>query len=99
MFSRVGFFVFGFIAGGVTIMCAQKYHVVKAEDGTHLVPKMGATFSETYIDVREFGHQDWLEHPSLAAALVRADKSHVMKDAAVDSIFNGAEGFLQSLRD
>ena len=97
MFSRLGFFLFGFLVGGAAVMGSLRYHVDKAEDGTHLIPKMSATLSETYIDIREFRQNDWLEHPQLAAAVVRADKAYLMKEAAVGSLFQGAEDLLRRL--
>jgi hypothetical protein len=97
MFSRLGAFFFGFIAGGIFVLGALKYHVIKAEDGVHLVPKMGATFSETYVDIRSFSPNDWAQHPNLTAAIVRADKAHLMNGAAVDSLFDGVEGLLRSM--
>ncbi len=89
------FFV-GFLLGGICVLGSLKYHVLHAEDGLHLVPKMGATFSETYVDVREFGPGDWSKRPAVTAAVVRSGKSHLMKGAAVDSLFDGVEGFLKS---
>lgn len=97
MFSRIGAFVFGFIAGGIFVLGSLKYHVIKADDGIHLVPKMGATFSETFVDIRTFSANDWAQHPNVTAALVRADKGHLMKGAAVDTLFDGVEGLLKSM--
>ena len=99
MFGRISAFVFGFIAGGVVVLGSLKYHVVKADDGLHLVPKMSVTLSETYVDVRHFDARDWSAHPSLTAALVRAGKNDLIKGAAIDSLFDGVEGLLQSMRD
>ena len=90
-------FVFGFIVGGIVVVGAQKYHVVRSDDGHHFVPKMGVTFRETYVDVRTFSPNDWSQHPELAAAIVRSGKGHLMKNAAIDSLFGGVEGLLKSM--
>ena len=95
--GRIGAFLFGFIAGGSFVLASLKYHVIRAEDGVHLVPKMGATFQETYVDVRGFTPRQWAEHPNVAAAMVRANKGHLMKDAAINSLFDSVEGLLESM--
>jgi len=97
MFGRIGTFIFGAVAGGLCVLGALRYHVVKAEDGFHFVPKMSATLSETYVDVRDFGPGDWTEHPTVTAAIVRDGKSHLIKGAAVDSLFGSVENMLQSM--
>jgi hypothetical protein len=97
MFSRFGAFIFGFIAGGIFVLGSLKYHVIHADDGVHLVPKMGATFAETYVDIRNFTPNDWADHPNVSAAMVRAGKGHLMKGAAIDSLFDGVEGLLKSM--
>ena len=97
MFGRISTFLFGCVAGGLFVFGALKYHLIKADDGMHLVPKMGATFQETYLDVRGFGAGDWSEHAEVAAALVRADKGYLITDAGIDSLFGGAEDLLHSM--
>ncbi|HUS39211.1 MAG: hypothetical protein WBF93_16295 [Pirellulales bacterium] len=99
MFGRLGAFVFGFIVGGVCLLGALKYHVVHAEDGIHLVPKLGASLKETYVDIREFTPSDWADHRRVAAAMVQADKAHLMKGTVVDSLFDSVDGLLKSLND
>ena len=96
--SRIFIFLLGIVVGGVGVFGGQKYHIVHAKDGMHLVPKLEATFSEVYVDVREFTPADWHQHPAVAAALVRDGKSHVMQGAVIDTLGEGAERFFQSLR-
>lgn len=99
MFGRLGAFMFGLIVGGVCVLGAQKYHIVHAEDGIHMVPKLGASFKEVYVDIRGFTPADWAEHRRVAAAVVQADKAHLMNGTVVDSLFNGVEGLLKSLNE
>ena len=91
----MGRFLMGFVMGGAVVLGALRYHVVRAEDGVHLVPKMGATRSETYVDIRTYTPQDWSNHPAVAAALVRDGKGNLVRGAAVESLWNGAEGMLK----
>jgi hypothetical protein len=94
----MGRFLIGFVVGGATVLGALRYHVVRAGDGVHIVPKMSATLSETYVDIRQYSPQDWTSHPAVAAALVRAGKGNLVQGAAVDSLWNGAEGLLKAMR-
>ena len=97
MFSRIGAFLTGLVVGGILVFGAQKYHVLRSDDGIHLIPKMAANFSDIFIDIRAFSPNDWGNHPGVAAAVVRAGKSHLLKGAAVDSMFHSAEDLLRSL--
>ena len=90
-------FIMGFIVGGATVLGALRYHVVRAADGVHFVPKMSATLSETYVDIRQYTPQEWSNHQAVAAALIRDGKGNLVQGAAVDSLWNGAEGLLKSL--
>lgn len=92
-------FFIGFVCGGIFIFGVLRYHVLHAEDGFHLIPKMGATASEPYLDVREFTASDWADHPAVAAAVVRAGRADLMKDSAVDSLFDGAAGILKAMNN
>jgi len=94
--GRFGSFLLGVVIGGAAVFGTLKYHVVYADDGVHIVPKVFAGFDDIFVDVRGFDFSDWNEHKSLAAALVKADKQHLLKDAAanqlqesVDSLLNG----------
>jgi hypothetical protein len=90
--SRVIVFLVGVVVGGVAVFGSLKYHVVRAEDGVHLVAKTTSSFDEIYVDVREFGPKDWTEHKDLAVAMVRADMQHLIGDTTANS-------FRQSVSD
>lgn len=95
--SRLGTFVLGMVVGGAAVFTSLKYHIVRTGEGYELVPKLNATFSETYVDVREFKADDWSRHKTLLAALVRADKRDLLRDAAADSLTDGIDGMLDRL--
>lgn len=90
--GRAASFVLGAVVGAAAAVGALKYHVVQAEDGLHLVPKVTAEFGDVYVDIRSFDFNDWNEHRGLAAALVKADKSHLIEDTSLNV-------FRQSLND
>jgi len=95
--GRLPSFVAGLIVGGALAVGSLKFHVVRAYDGFHLVPKLTAQFSDAYIDIRSFGVSDWDEHPLLAMAIVRADKAYLMNNAASQSLRNAMDGFFETL--
>jgi hypothetical protein len=79
-------FVFGMIVGALLLFVASRYHVVRASDGVHLIPKASAHLSEPYVDIRNFTPADWDQHKSLAMAIVHAEKSYLLQDAAAESV-------------
>lgn len=89
--GRLGHFVIGLMVGGVLVFTALKYHVVRAEDGFHLIPKLTAEFSQAYVDIRPFDLDDWAEHQTLAIAISRAGRSDLLQDAALVSLRGAVE--------
>ena len=90
-------FFIGLIVGGILVFASLKYHLVRAGDGVHLVPKLSAGFAETYVDIRTFSLSDWNQHRSLAVALVQAKKGHLMQEAASDSLRQAVDGVIDAL--
>lgn len=93
----MGKFVFGFILGGAFVFTSLKYHVVRADDGVHFVPKVAAQFGDAYVDIRKFTVTDWHQHRSLALALVQAKKGDLMQNAAASGFRQSMESVWQSL--
>jgi hypothetical protein len=86
---RVFSFLLGVAAGIMLCYGATNYHVVRADDGFHLVHKQRARLAEAYVDVRGFGVGDWGQHAELAAALTAENKQSVMQSAAAKSLEGG----------
>ena len=86
--SRIFVFVLGVGVGVFGHFAALNYHLVRAEDGFHVIPKISSRLTETYVDIRQFDLSDWNEHKTLAAAIVREDKTGLLKDAADTSLQN-----------
>ncbi|MCA9248750.1 MAG: hypothetical protein KDA42_16605 [Planctomycetales bacterium] len=84
--GRLPVFLLGVVVGAAGVFGAQRYHVVRATDGFYLIPKLEAKFSETYVDVREFGIADWTTHTQLAAAIIKAKKDHLLKQSATNDL-------------
>lgn len=96
--GRLTFFLAGLLVGAMAMFTALKYHVVRAEDGVHLVPKMTSDFRDMYVDVREFDAADWNRHRELAVALVKADKAHVLQEAAMGGLRETVDSVLKNLQ-
>lgn len=90
-------FLAGVAVGALGMFGSLKFHIVRARDGVHPVPKTIATLSDTYVDIREFDLGDWDEHPELAIAISASDKAYLMQDAArkslQDAVLDAFDGF------
>jgi hypothetical protein len=77
--------VLGAVLGcGVTIV-AFRWHVVRANDGWHMISNGTPMPSDIFADVREWTPNDWADHPRLATALVAAGKGDlVMRTSAAN---------------
>ena len=90
--GRFGAFVLGLVVGGLSVFGALHYHVVRAHEGVHVIPKMNSTFSETYVDIREFGFEEWNQHRELAFAITRAGKTHLIQGVALQPMQDAVDG-------
>ena len=95
--SRIFAFLLGIAVGAFAHYAALNYHVVRAEDGFHVIPKISTGIAEAYVDIRQFELADWNEHKTLAAAIVRAEKSTLLKDAASASLQNSLHSVVDVL--
>jgi hypothetical protein len=84
--NRVGAFLLGLAIGVVLTFVGLRYHVVRANDTFHVVPRQGGSMEDLYVDIREFDLKDWNQHRSLAIDLIAAKKEHLIRDAASNSI-------------
>lgn len=93
----IGSFFIGAIVGAAVMFGTMKYHIVRADDGMHMVPKLAAEFGDGYVDIREFDLADWNEHRKLAAALVRDGKGDLVGESANNSLRQTLENVLSTL--
>ena len=71
---RMYAFFLGIGVGAIVLFGASNYHIVRARDGLHCVPKQRAQLSQAYVDTRNFGPNDWATNSDLAAALTADNK-------------------------
>ena len=89
-------FLSGFLFGGATVYFALHFHVVRADDGVHFVPKVTTSFSQPYVDVRGFTVTDWADHQALSLAIENAEKRDLFSGSISQSIKNSVEDVFDS---
>lgn len=87
--SKPGALIVGALLGAGGVYGALNYHVLRTDNGIQFVAKSESTLKDTYVDTRQFGVGDWMDHPQLAEDLVKAGKQDIMSDAAAESLEQG----------
>ena len=91
---RLMTFFLGMVVGGILLYGAMSYHVIRADDGLHVIPKTSARLASTYVDIRQFTVTDWANRTDVVEAIIRADKPELKRGTAVDALQNGLDRFL-----
>ena len=91
---RLMTFILGMIVGAILLFTAMNYHLIRAHDGFHLVPKTSSQLAAAYVDIRGFTVADWTQHPQIATALMKADKGELMKSSASEALRNELDQLL-----
>ena len=94
---RLMTFLFGMVVGGALLLGAQQYHIIRAKDGFHLVPKIHSQLSATYVDIRNFTPADWAQHSDVALALINDNQGQLVEGAANDVLQQGVDRLLDHL--
>jgi hypothetical protein len=95
--KRLSGFLLGVVVGGGLVFGAQRYHVLRTEQGFEVVPKLSANFTDCYVDIRNFSPDDWSEHKALAAAIIGAKKESIFHGSAADAVREKMSGLLNEL--
>jgi hypothetical protein len=95
--KRLTSFFTGMIVGAAGLYGAMTFHIVRADDGIHVVPKVTCGLSDVYVDTRKFTVPDWYAHRGLSAAVVNAEKEYLLGDSSLTSLRHSAHGALESL--
>jgi hypothetical protein len=83
---RISTFLLGMATGAMLLHGATMYHLVRAADGFHLIPKQPPRLAETYVDIRTFTMAEWADHAQLASAVVQAGQQRLLGDSAGGAI-------------
>jgi hypothetical protein len=92
-------FLLGFILGAASLYGSMCFHIVRAEDGYHFVPKTGLSFRDSYVDIRKFTVSEWRGHVGLAEAILKADKGQLLGNSAENTIRSVFDDLLAQPRE
>ncbi len=81
--DRVSSFVLGLLVGVVGLYITMHYSLVRAADGFHVIPKIAAKIEFPFSDTRNFTLQKWQRKQSLALAILKANKGHLLQDQSL----------------
>ena len=95
--GRLVIFLVGLVLGAALSFGALRYHLVRAEDGWHAIPRTAPVLDDLVVDVRGFGVADWNAHRDLGYAIVQAGRAELLQQAAVDDLRRAMDGALRSL--
>ncbi len=90
-------FIMGMATGGALLYGALHYHLIRANDGFHLVPKLEHKLAATYVDIRSFTAADWAKHADIAGALMDANQGQLIEGSATDALRNGVDQLLNRI--
>jgi hypothetical protein len=95
--KRLSSFLLGVVVGAIGLYWAMTFHVVRASDGLHVVPKVTSGLADAYVDIRSFSSADWYRHTSLSVAIVHAGKENLLGDSTLADLRQSAHSTLESL--
>ena len=81
--NRVSSFALGLIVGVLGLYITMHVSLVRAKDGFHLVPKIAAKIEVPFTDIRNFTLENWQRKQSLAIAILKANKGHLLQDQSL----------------
>jgi hypothetical protein len=85
-------FIGGCVVGALALYAALSFHVVRAEDGHHVIAKTTLALHDTYVDIRPFGVNEWKDHLELVEAMRKAGKKDLVKGAAENAVRRTLDG-------
>lgn len=89
--NRVFNFALGLLVGAGLMFLGMKYHVVRASDGFHFVPKSNAKVFPFYADVRLYKLADWQQNRDLLADISTFGNDQLKEEAARSAVGNSFE--------
>jgi uncharacterized protein with ACT and thioredoxin-like domain len=97
MMTRLHCFLIGVLVGAGAVLLGTKYHIVRAEDGLHAIPKVSSELQGAYVDIRDFTAEDWIHHQNLSLAIMKAEKGYLLSDSATGGLRRSLRAALESL--
>lgn len=89
-------FLFGVVTGVILMYVSSHYHIVRGNDGFYLVPKLTQNLRAIYVDTRDFDPDDWLEHQSVAAAILKSNQTHLLGESTMNPLQESVKGIFSN---
>lgn len=97
--TRITYLFVGMVLGGLLVVGALKYHVLKTNNGFEFVPKREVSFANTYVDIRNFTTSDWTDNAELVRAIVDSDRTDLLESSMRDNLDRTVSGWLNNIRN
>ncbi|MFK7734931.1 MAG: hypothetical protein AB8B50_02820 [Pirellulaceae bacterium] len=95
--NRITVFFLGVLVGVAGLYISENFYVVRSNETFHLVPKIASKLELPYRDIRSYTVEDWQQNPSLALAIVKANKQDLMAESGLSGMQGQLEGLMRSL--
>ncbi len=74
-------FLLSVALGGVLVIIAYEFHIVRTPKGVELVRKQASDWRDAYVDVRGWSPKEWAGHPKLVRNLLVAKRNDVIESS------------------
>lgn len=95
--NRITVFFLGVLVGAAGLYISENFYVVRSNETFHLVPKIASKLELPYRDIRSYTVEDWRQNPSLALAILKANKQDLMVESGLSGMQGQLEGLMRSL--
>jgi hypothetical protein len=92
--NRIGSFLLGLMVGAVGLYLSMHFTLVRAGDGFHLIRKISPKLENPYADVRQYTLANWQKKQSLALAILKSNKGHLISDQSFLSFKQSSQRIL-----
>lgn len=89
--NKLSTLIVGLVVGASLMFVSLRYHVVRADNGFHMVPKSTANLGTIYADVRDYTVDDWRNNQQLMIDITKSDNAPLQEEAAKSALGNTFE--------
>lgn len=78
----------GILLGGGTVFLLSQYHLIRANDGFHMIPRQDASYVDVCVDVRNWDASKWHEHSELMRSLIADGRDDLIVEPLSHELLN-----------